>query len=39
MAQLSGTAGDNQLPNPRIGLMQSVGGLGTTVLTHVVGLA
>ncbi len=37
VAQLNGTAGDNQLPNPRIGLMQSVGGLGTTVLTHVVG--
>jgi len=36
--QLTGQAGGNQLENPRIGLMQSVGGAGVTVLTHIFGV-
>ena len=32
--QLTGKAGANQLPQAEIGLLQSVGGAGTTVLTH-----
>ena len=32
--QLTGKAGDNQLPKAEIGLLQSVGGAATTVLTH-----
>lgn len=38
VAQLTGTAGANQLPEPKIGLMQSFGGLATTVLTHLFSL-
>lgn len=37
--QLTGQAGGNQLPAPRIGMMQSVGGAGVTVLTHIFGAA
>lgn len=32
--QLTGRAGVNQLPSPRIALLQSIGGAGTTVFTH-----
>ena len=32
--QLTGRAGQNQLDDPQIGMLQSVGGAGTTVLTH-----
>lgn len=35
--QLTGRAGPNQLPDPRYGLLQSVGGAGGTVLTHIFG--
>ncbi|HFQ95449.1 MAG TPA: thiolase domain-containing protein [Anaerolineae bacterium] len=36
--QLTGRAGPNQLPSPEIAMMQSVGGAGTTVITHIFGL-
>lgn len=36
--QLTGTAGANQLRDPKIGLLQSVGGAGSTVLTHLFGV-
>lgn len=32
--QLTGQAGKNQLPGPRVALMQSVGGAASTVITH-----
>ena len=32
--QLTGQAGENQLDNPQIAMLQSVGGAGTTILTH-----
>ncbi|MDX1414464.1 MAG: beta-ketoacyl synthase N-terminal-like domain-containing protein [Candidatus Promineifilaceae bacterium] len=35
VAQLNGRAGLNQLDQPRIAMLQSVGGAGTTVLTHI----
>lgn len=35
--QLTETAGINQLPNPEVALLQSVGGAGTTVITHILG--
>lgn len=35
VAQLTGQAGSNQLDHPRIAMLQSVGGAGTTVLTHI----
>ncbi|PKQ31816.1 MAG: hypothetical protein CVT62_07410 [Actinobacteria bacterium HGW-Actinobacteria-2] len=35
--QLTGAAGANQLPDPKLGLLQSVGGAGSTVLTHIFG--
>lgn len=35
--QLTGRAGPNQLANPHIGLMQSVGGAAGTVITHILG--
>jgi acetyl-CoA C-acetyltransferase len=38
VAQLTGTAGANQLPDPKIALLQSVGGAGSTVLTHIFGV-
>lgn len=34
VAQLTGRAGANQLSNPAIGMLQSLGGAGTTALTH-----
>ena len=36
--QLTGQAGGNQLHNPHVGMMQSVGGAGVTVLTHIFGV-
>lgn len=36
--QLTGTAGANQLPDARLALLQSVGGAGSTVLTHIFGV-
>ncbi len=33
--QLTGRAGANQLPDPRIAMLQSVGGAAATVLTHI----
>lgn len=35
--QLTGNAGANQVPHARVGLLQSVGGVGSTVLTHLFG--
>ena len=35
--QLTEKAGDNQIPNPKISLLQSVGGAASTVLTHIFG--
>jgi len=35
--QLTGRAGANQLADPRVALLQSVGGAGGTVLTHIFG--
>ncbi len=32
--QLRGQAGANQVPDPRVGMAQSIGGLGATVVTH-----
>jgi acetyl-CoA C-acetyltransferase len=36
--QLTGTAGPNQLASPEIALMQSVGGVATTIITHMFGI-
>lgn len=36
--QLTGTAGKNQVPHAQVGLMQSVGGAATTVITHIFGV-
>ncbi len=33
--QLRGLAGDNQVTNARIGMAQSIGGTGATVITHI----
>ena len=33
--QLWGAAGDNQLPEPRVGMAQNIGGSGATILTHI----
>jgi acetyl-CoA C-acetyltransferase len=33
--QLRGLAGDNQVKNARIGMAQSIGGTGATVITHI----
>jgi acetyl-CoA C-acetyltransferase len=33
--QLSGQAGPNQLERARYGMLQSIGGPGSTVLTHI----
>ena len=38
VAQLTGRAGANQLADPRVALLQSVGGAGSTVLTHIFGV-
>ncbi len=35
--QLTEKAGGNQIPNPKISLLQSVGGAASTVLTHIFG--
>lgn len=35
--QLTERAGENQVQNPKIGLLQSVGGAASTVLTHIFG--
>jgi len=36
--QITGRAGQNQLDEPRVAMQQSVGGAGTTVLTHLFAL-
>ena len=36
--QLTGRAGANQLPGPQIAMLQSVGGAGTTIITHIFGV-
>ena len=36
--QLTGRAGKNQLNNPEIAMLQSVGGAASTVLTHIFGV-
>jgi acetyl-CoA C-acetyltransferase len=33
--QLWDMAGDNQLPEPRVGMAQNIGGSGATILTHI----
>lgn len=33
LQQLNGRAADNQLPSPRVGMLQSIGGAGSTVFT------
>lgn len=33
--QLRGEAGSNQLPNPRLGMAQNIGGSGATAITHI----
>lgn len=33
--QLRGQAGDNQLPNARLGMTQNIGGSGATIITHI----
>ncbi|MDX1436639.1 MAG: thiolase domain-containing protein [Anaerolineales bacterium] len=35
--QLTGLAGKNQIRNPKLALAQSVGGVGSTVITHIFG--
>ncbi len=37
VAQLTGTAGKNQVPGARIGMAQNIGGSGATVITHILG--
>jgi acetyl-CoA C-acetyltransferase len=36
--QLTGRAGKNQLKDPQVAMMQSVGGAGTTLITHILGV-
>ena len=36
--QLTGRAGKNQLKDPQVAMMQSVGGAGTTIITHILGI-
>ncbi|NOZ49545.1 MAG: thiolase domain-containing protein [Chloroflexi bacterium] len=38
VSQLTGCAGPNSLISPEIAMMQSVGGVGTTVITHIFAL-
>ena len=38
VTQLTGQAGINQLSNPQIGMLHSVGGVGSTALTHIFGV-
>ena len=33
--QLRGQAGENQIPNARLGMAQNIGGSGATVVTHI----
>jgi acetyl-CoA C-acetyltransferase len=33
--QLRGLAGENQVPNARLGMAQNIGGSGATVITHI----
>jgi acetyl-CoA C-acetyltransferase len=33
--QLTGRAGRNQIRNPKVAMMQSVGGVASTILTHI----
>jgi acetyl-CoA C-acetyltransferase len=33
--QLRGQAGDNQIPDARLGMIQNIGGSGATVITHI----
>jgi acetyl-CoA C-acetyltransferase len=33
--QLTGTAGENQVPDPEFALVQNIGGTGATVVSHV----
>ncbi len=33
--QLTGTAGENQLPGPEVAMTQNIGGTGATVVTHI----
>ncbi|MDM8520273.1 thiolase domain-containing protein [Anaerolineales bacterium HSG6] len=33
--QLRGTAGENQVPNARLGMTQNIGGSGATIITHI----
>ena len=35
MQQLRGKAGKNQVPNARVGMAQSLGGIGATAVTHI----
>jgi acetyl-CoA C-acetyltransferase len=37
VAQLTGKAGENQVPDARIGMAQNIGGSGATVITHILG--
>lgn len=37
VAQLTGKAGKNQVPDARIGMAQNIGGSGATVITHILG--
>ena len=37
--QLWGAAADNQLPGPRVGMAQNIGGSGATVFTHILRIA
>ena len=36
--QLTGRAGKNQVPNASVGLVQSIGGAASTVITHILGV-
>lgn len=36
--QLTDRAGKNQVPSPKVGMIQSVGGVATTVITHLLGV-
>lgn len=38
LQQLQGRAGKNQVPNAKVGMMQSIGGAGTTLITHIFGV-